>query len=344
MERQLNRSKSHSYDDEFYQALIEDAKAALQRGDRTLSRRITQKYVKEHPNDVEGWLILGGLSDPKGSLAYLQKAQDLAPDDLRVKKALEWAQKRSMYAHAAISNEQPHETHRMGNPDTFKVEPAVVVKTRQSIWVWTLAVVLVLTFLFFGLDLIPNHFVRAAEKARLFDDQNLVKPSLTPTVTNTPTLTPTNTPTSTSIVPKTTQLPMNSLAPLLSEHPSPPEDIDDNDRWIDVDLSDQRLYAYEGQNIVRSFLVSTGTWQTPTPVGRYAVWIKLRYAEMSGPGYYWPAVPYTMYFYGSYGIHAAFWHNNFGTPMSAGCVNMITEEAGWLYNWSHLGIPVIIHE
>ena len=335
---------------EFDHTLIADAKAALRRGDRTLSRRIAQKYVEEHPNNVEGWLILGGLSDPKGSLGYLQKAQDLAPDDPRVKKALEWARKRFMDAQAAISNEHTQEIRRMGHLDAFKVEPAVIVKTHQPVWVWTLAVVLVLTFLFLGLDLIPNQFVRAAEKARLFDDKNLAKPSLTPTITNTPTPTPTNTPTqtptstSTPTVTQTAPLPTNSPAPIYSEQPSPPDDFDDNDRWIDIDLSDQRLYAYEGQTIIRSFVVSTGLWQTPTPVGSYAVWIKLRYAAMSGPGYYWPDVPYTMYFYGGYGIHGAYWHNNFGTPMSAGCVNMITEEAGWLYNWSFVGIPVIVHE
>jgi lipoprotein-anchoring transpeptidase ErfK/SrfK len=65
---------------------------------------------------------------------------------------------------------------------------------------------------------------------------------------------------------------------------------------------------------------------------------------MSGPGYYLPDVPYTMYFYKDYGIHGTYWHNNFGTPMSHGCVNMVTAEAGWLYNWSHLGIVVVVHE
>ncbi|MFN2303441.1 MAG: L,D-transpeptidase, partial [Anaerolineales bacterium] len=123
-----------------------------------------------------------------------------------------------------------------------------------------------------------------------------------------------------------------------------PDDIDQDERWIDIDLSEQRLFAYQGQTIVRSFLVSTGTWQHPTPIGRFAVWIKLRYTDMSGPGYYLPDVPYTMYFYQDYGIHGTYWHSNFGTPMSHGCVNMVTEEAGWLFNWSPLGIVVVVHE
>jgi lipoprotein-anchoring transpeptidase ErfK/SrfK len=123
-----------------------------------------------------------------------------------------------------------------------------------------------------------------------------------------------------------------------------PPVVDEGERWIDIDLSEQRLYAYEGDTIVRTFLVSTGLPNTPTPVGRFAVWIKLRYDDMSGPGYYLPNVPYTMYFYKDYGIHGTYWHSNFGTPMSHGCVNMITEEAGWLFNWSHVGIVVNVHE
>jgi lipoprotein-anchoring transpeptidase ErfK/SrfK len=115
------------------------------------------------------------------------------------------------------------------------------------------------------------------------------------------------------------------------------------EHWIDVDLSQQRVYAYEGETVVNSFLVSTGTWQTPTVTGRYNVWTKLRSAAMSGPGYYLPNVPYIMYFYGSYGLHGTYWHNNFGTPMSHGCVNLSIPDAEWLYNFSTVGTVVNVH-
>lgn len=115
------------------------------------------------------------------------------------------------------------------------------------------------------------------------------------------------------------------------------------ERWIDVDLSQQRLYAYEGDTLVNSFIVSTGTWQTPTVTGRYKVWVKLRSAPMSGPGYYLPDVPYIMYFYGDYGIHGTYWHNNFGTPMSHGCVNLSIPDAEWVYNFSKVGTVVNVH-
>jgi lipoprotein-anchoring transpeptidase ErfK/SrfK len=114
-------------------------------------------------------------------------------------------------------------------------------------------------------------------------------------------------------------------------------------RWIDVNLSSQSVYAYEGDTVVNSFVVSTGTWRTPTVTGQYKIWIKLRSGNMSGPGYFLPSVPYIMYFYKGYGLHGTYWHNNFGTPMSHGCVNLRTSDAEWLYNWASVGTVVNVH-
>jgi lipoprotein-anchoring transpeptidase ErfK/SrfK len=60
---------------------------------------------------------------------------------------------------------------------------------------------------------------------------------------------------------------------------------------------------------------------------------------MSGPGYYLPNVPYVMFFYKAYSLHGTYWHNNFGQPMSHGCVNLRTEDAQWLYEWSGPVVP-----
>jgi lipoprotein-anchoring transpeptidase ErfK/SrfK len=114
-------------------------------------------------------------------------------------------------------------------------------------------------------------------------------------------------------------------------------------RWIDVNLSTQSAYAYDGDTVVNSFVVSTGTWLTPTVTGKFKIWIKLKSASMSGPGYYLPNVPYIMYFHKSYGLHGTYWHNNFGTPMSHGCVNLRTVDAEWLYNWASVGTVVNVH-
>jgi lipoprotein-anchoring transpeptidase ErfK/SrfK len=114
-------------------------------------------------------------------------------------------------------------------------------------------------------------------------------------------------------------------------------------RWIDVDLGDQMVYACEYDVIVGSFLVSTGTYLYPTVTGDYHIYIKLLSTRMTGPGYDLPDVPYTMYFYKGYGIHGTYWHSNFGTPMSHGCINMRTSDASWLYYWASEGTLVHIH-
>jgi lipoprotein-anchoring transpeptidase ErfK/SrfK len=113
--------------------------------------------------------------------------------------------------------------------------------------------------------------------------------------------------------------------------------------WIDVNLTQQMVYAYAGDTVVNSFVVSTGTWMTPTVTGKYKIWIKLRYSDMSGPDYYLPNVPYVMYFYKDYGLHGTYWHHNFGTPMSHGCVNLSIPDAEWLYNFSYEGTVVNVH-
>ncbi|MGE5601533.1 MAG: L,D-transpeptidase family protein [Nitrososphaerales archaeon] len=114
-------------------------------------------------------------------------------------------------------------------------------------------------------------------------------------------------------------------------------------RWIDVDISSQRLTAYQGNIPVFSALISSGLPKTPTVIGRFKVYTKLRSTRMRGPGYDLPGVPYTMYFYKGYAIHGTYWHNNFGHQMSHGCVNMRTADAGWLFNWASVGTPVVTH-
>lgn len=117
-------------------------------------------------------------------------------------------------------------------------------------------------------------------------------------------------------------------------------------KLIKVDLSTQHVYAYEGNNLVMDFPVSTGKWY-PTPTGVYHIWIKLRATRMAGGNpaigtyYNLPNVQYTMYFYNNeipkargYALHGAYWHNNFGHPMSHGCVNISNENAEKLYNWA----------
>ncbi len=114
-------------------------------------------------------------------------------------------------------------------------------------------------------------------------------------------------------------------------------------RWIDIDLSAQRLTAWNGKQKVRSFNISTGKRRTPTPTGTFAIQSKYRSTRMRGQDYDVPNVPFVMYYSGGYALHGAYWHNNFGTPVSHGCVNLRTASARWLYNWAAVGTPVVIH-
>jgi LysM repeat protein len=119
------------------------------------------------------------------------------------------------------------------------------------------------------------------------------------------------------------------------------------ERWIDVNLSTQTLTAYQGQTPVLQRSVSTGLWGTPTVAGTFKVYAKYPSVHMIGgwgAGYYnLPNVPHVMYFYKGYALHGTYWHNNFGAPMSHGCVNLSLADAKWLYNWASVGTKVVTH-
>jgi lipoprotein-anchoring transpeptidase ErfK/SrfK len=110
------------------------------------------------------------------------------------------------------------------------------------------------------------------------------------------------------------------------------------DKWIEVDLSEQRLIAHQGDQIFLESPISSGL-SFPTPEGTYNVWYKIRFTKMEGGSkaantyYYLPNVPYTMFFSGNFGIHGTYWHNNFGQRMSHGCVNTPTPVAERLFYW-----------
>ncbi|WP_119069604.1 L,D-transpeptidase family protein [Aggregatilinea lenta] len=125
--------------------------------------------------------------------------------------------------------------------------------------------------------------------------------------------------------------------PTAAEAPTPSTT---SGKAIVVSTQEQRIYAYENGQLVHSHLASTGLPDTPTVLGDYKIYVKYVADDMSGPDYYLPQVPYTMYFYQGYGIHGTYWHNSFGRPMSHGCVNLPTAEAKWFFDWAEVGTPV----
>jgi lipoprotein-anchoring transpeptidase ErfK/SrfK len=114
----------------------------------------------------------------------------------------------------------------------------------------------------------------------------------------------------------------------------------EGERWIDINLTEQTLTAYVGDVAIRTFVVSTGGTGHETVTGSFRIWAKVSRQDMSGGSraagnyYYVPNVPWVQYFYADYSIHGADWHNDFGWPVSHGCVNMRVEEARWLFEWA----------
>lgn len=114
-----------------------------------------------------------------------------------------------------------------------------------------------------------------------------------------------------------------------------PVEIPQNEaKWIRVDLSQQVVVAYERKKPVRAFVISSGLPRTPTVLGQYRIRLKVDEQTMSGEGYHLPGVKWVQYFFGDYGFHGTYWHNNFGHPMSRGCINMTNADAKWLFDWA----------
>ncbi|MBN2678054.1 MAG: L,D-transpeptidase family protein [Anaerolineaceae bacterium] len=303
--------------------LLEQAKQALKENDIQTARKLAQQSISSDPNCLEAWLLLADLSRGTAQKAYLKEASVLSgispPKD---------------------TNNSP----RSISSNSIHAPPG----KRPALFLTLVISILLITSLvvFLVWVVIPTQSsVSAIDHSAQRIAGDLPKPSLTSTKTNTPTQTPTP-----SITPEPAHTPTSeptSAAPpqLVDTYPPPeiPIIITEDIRWIDINLTTQRTYAYEGVDLIRTFIVSTGTIYHPTVAGQFYIYVKYRFDDMSGPGYYLPDVPYTMYFYKGYGIHGTYWHNNFGVPMSHGCINMTIADSMWLYSWASVGTLVNIH-
>ena len=129
----------------------------------------------------------------------------------------------------------------------------------------------------------------------------------------------------------------------LSPAPAPTEG-----KWMDVDLSMQTITAFEGTTPLKTVLVSTGLPNHPTPIGTFAVYLKVASQTMSGgvgaERYVLPGVPWIMYFVGGDAVHGTYWHKDFGRPKSHGCVNLPVDASKWLFDWAPIGTMVVTHK
>lgn len=126
----------------------------------------------------------------------------------------------------------------------------------------------------------------------------------------------------------------------------------DGEKWIDVNLSNDTVTAYEGATVVGGpFYMVPGAPETPTVTGTYHVYLKydkqtMRGKNTDGTSYETPDVPWVTYFTGSFALHGAPWRSSFGWSGeggSHGCVNMPVSAAQFIYDWSEIGTTVVSH-
>jgi hypothetical protein len=139
-------------------------------------------------------------------------------------------------------------------------------------------------------------------------------------------------------------IPAEELAPISA-------DIPWENKRVDVNLATQILTAYEFEKIVFQTNISSGIpagrtsareLSTKTPDGEFHIQEKMQSKHMGNgnlladaDGYELPGVPWTCFFTDAgHAFHGTYWHENFGTPMSHGCINMRTSEAKWLFRWA----------
>jgi lipoprotein-anchoring transpeptidase ErfK/SrfK len=345
------------------QAVLEGCDA-LARGDRASSRASALRAVALDPRSEEAWLLLAALASPRTRSGYLDHLLLIHPESRSARHALEeLATLRTLppsgndgidlpspeeilrsvtppaAPNSAAANPPKPASPPRGKPARKQPSPPRKGGVRWGVALLAGSCLLALTATAFAgvvsraqeIPVIARVAKNAGTEVPSFTPSftPTITPSFTPTFTLTSTPSPTNTPTAT--------LPPATAVPYIAIPGSGGE------RWIDVDISSQRVSAYEGNTLIRTFIVSTGTSAHPTVQGRFRIYVKYRYSNMAGPGYYLPNVPFTMYFYEGYSIHGTYWHHNFGTPMSHGCVNMETSEAEWMYYFASVGTVVNVH-
>jgi len=337
---------------------------------RDYARRAFEQALALDPECGEAMLWLAALApDGETSLHYLARALELNPRDPRAHAGIRWARKRLKAPPPGETRPSPPPARRPADeiqpsPRVDRAPAAASERGRRTSprWRWAVAAALVVCVALAGsvalIDAIGADRVSAAIAPLMgwvtptaTASPLPLRPSPTPTPTHTNTSTPTETPTPTDTPtdtpsPTPTQTPIPPTATRYVPPPTaaiPPSGGNPAERWIDISLSTQSITAYEGSTPVRTFIVSTGLPNTPTVTGQFRIYLRYDSQTMSGPGYYLPGVQWVQYFYSGYALHGTYWHNNFGQPMSHGCVNMTNADALWMYQWADYGTVVNVH-
>ena len=342
---------------------MRQARRAFKAGDKSTARDFARQATRLNPDSEEAWLILASVSTPRQSIAYFNKALNINPNSQATRKGLHWSVQRERKRSSQVG-EQPKEVIFKEQPQATQAEKKKAPekrktsgpkpktdarKTRPERW----PVYLFFALVALGLGLVywlGSHLIIMTTYAEVTAPRPtgaLLKPTLTSTSPPAPSATPfpANTPIPTmTMIPTSAPVENKTYASYYAHSwDISVQTANSGDFWLEVDLSQQMVYAYEGSTLLNSFLVSTGTSEHPTVTGTYKIYAMYPSYTMRGPGYYLPDVPYSMFFYKGYSLHGTYWHSNFGTTMSHGCVNMETSAAAWVYERTRIGTTVIIH-
>lgn len=127
---------------------------------------------------------------------------------------------------------------------------------------------------------------------------------------------------------------------------------DSIDKLLEVNIVTKQMWAYDKGVLTRSFPISAGAPETPTPIGQFKIYQKLPVQDMrgfnaDGTRYFQPHVRWVNYFLtGGYAVHGNYWRPQswFGAINSShGCVSLPDEQAKWVYDWAPIGTTVITH-
>lgn len=350
-------SEGASHTDPYVAKLFSSAQKAAKAGYKHKARQFLWEALRVAPDDPELWIWLAGVApSPRACMTCLSQALSLDPNNQRAKAGLRWARRQIVESQPKQPAVPPpgKNKRRTRHLVLWPAATALLVIIAAAIVLYPSIAALAAgasptqqnsSFLTQAVTSSPTFTATMApveETTTLPTRTPAIPPTWTPTWTATPSLTPSATPTPTPTSTETpTPIPSPTWVP--TALPTPMMPGSDGERWIDVNLTEQLLIAYEGETPVYWVLVSTGLPRTPTVVGQFRIYAKYEYADMTGENYDLPDVPYTMYFYKDYGLHGTYWHSNFGHPMSHGCVNLPTPDAEWLYGFASIGTLVNIH-
>ena len=339
------------------------ARRALKMGHTVEAQRYLKLALQDDPQNVAAWLWLAGIApSAEKARGYIARAEMLQPDHPAISKAKQWLEQK--HPHPPVPpTRQKQAAAKQKRP--FSLSPIHLLRG---------GMVAVMFILLLGAGWVLRQQLSNQSAANTLSilTQSVTEPK-------TGAVSPSSTPT--TAVPTLTPIPVHIAAKNITQHsppratwtvtptPSPtptatptiqptfisldynsgvrPFGVSGRERWIDVNLTTQTLIAYEGDTAVYNALVSSGVWDHPTVTGQFRIWLRYESQTMNGAllgyDYYLENVPYVMYFFEDYAIHGAYWHNNFGTPMSHGCVNVHPTDAAWLYNWASISTLVNVH-